>query len=177
DVVIEKGTGKLKGVEAKSPDIEIALEGDVQLRDPAANSIINMYLRFKPSDAFLKSAATLQTLLQMAGAAGRRPDGSYGVRISGRFGAPMGALSPTSPLGGAAPPPPRSGGRPGIAPAPSYVPPPPAAVPPATGEAPQVPPSPPPPDQAPPPPPPPPSPPPPPPSPPEPEGTLRGAPP
>lgn len=153
EVAIENGTGKLKGVEAKSPDIELAMEGDVQLRDPAPNSIINAYLRFKPTEAFLKSAGTLQTLLQMAGSSGRRPDGSYGVRLGGRFGAPTGALSATSPLGtgGAAAPTP--GGRPpGIAPT-TYTPPPPQHVeapppPPPPVDVPQQQPPPPPPDQA-----------------------------
>jgi type II secretion system protein N len=182
EVAIENGTGKLKGFEGKSPDIELSMEGDVQLRDPAANSVLNTYLRFKPSDAFLKTAGTLQTLLQVAGSSGRRPDGSYGVRLGGRLGAPAGALSAVSPLGAGGAPPAGGARPPGIAPT-TYTPPPPQHV-----EAPPPPPSPPidvpqqqppppPPDQQPPPqvmPPPPMNPPP---QPVEADGTLRGTPP
>jgi type II secretion system protein N len=168
EIAVDKGTAKLKGIESKSPDGELSLEGDVSLRDPFVNSMINAYLRFKLSDAFLKSASTVQTILQMAGAGGRRPDGSYGVRISGRLGGPSIALSAASPFGGASAVPVRPAGRPGAPPA--YTPPPapaptiaPAAAPPAAAEAPPPPPPPPPAPEAqvvPPPPPPPPQPPP-----------------
>jgi type II secretion system protein N len=126
EIAVDKGQAKLKGIESKSPDGEISLEGDVALRDPLVNSSINAYLRFKLSDAFLKSASTVQTILQMAGAAGRRPDGSYGVRISGRLGGPAMALSAAPPFGASAVPG-RPGGRPGAPPV--YTPPPAPAAP------------------------------------------------
>jgi type II secretion system protein N len=171
DVVVDKGTAKLKGVESKSPDAETSLEGDVSLRDPAVNSVVNAYLRFKLSDAFLKSASTVQTILQMAGAAGRRADGSYGLRISGRLGGPSVGLSASSPFG-ASTVPVRPAGRPGAPPA--YTPPP-AAAPTIMPTAPQM-------AQPPPPPPPPPPAPeaqavPPPPPPPPPPPTPQGPPP
>jgi type II secretion system protein N len=123
DIAIENGAAKLKGISAKSPDGEISLEGDVSMRDPLVSSMLNAYLRFKLSDAFLRSAGTVQTILQMAGASGRRPDGSYGVRISGRLGAPSMMLSAVTPTGAASPsPPPMRPGRPCIMP---YTPPPP----------------------------------------------------
>jgi type II secretion system protein N len=103
-VAIDKGVAKLQGIEARSPDGEIALEGEVTLRDPLSMSTVNAYLRFKLSDAFLKQAANVQTILQMAGAQGKRSDGFYGMRLSGRLGQlnpPL--LSPTSPLGGSTP--------------------------------------------------------------------------
>ncbi|HVZ71953.1 MAG TPA: type II secretion system protein GspN, partial [Polyangia bacterium] len=114
EIPIDNGTAKFKEVASKSPDAELALEGDLQLRDPFPNSLLNAYLRFKLTDSFLRSAATLQTILQMAGAAGRRPDGSYGLRIGGRVAAPSTVLSPTSPVGSGTPtattgrPPPRA---------------------------------------------------------------------
>lgn len=119
-VAVEKGLAKLQGVEAKSPDGELTLEGESQLRDPLSASSINLYLRFKLSDALLKASDRLATILQMAGSSGRRPDGSYGMRLGGTFA----AMSPpifttTSQFAGSALPAPRSGGRPGIAPAPS----------------------------------------------------------
>jgi type II secretion system protein N len=181
DVVIEKGTAKLKGIDAKSPDGELSLEGDIQLRDPLPNSVLNAYLRFKLTDAFLKSAQTLQTLLQMGASAGRRPDGSYGLRIGGLLRAPTTALSPVSPVGAGVPTSAaRPAPRPGLAPS-SATPvptPPPPYEPPTPPPAAEPPPPPPPPvpdvQQAPPPPPPPP-----PPSPPPepPAATLRATPP
>jgi type II secretion system protein N len=133
EVAVDNGTAKLKGIESKSPDGELSLEGDVSLRDPLMNSIVNAYLRFKLSDAFLKSASTVQTILQMAGGNGRRPDGSYGLRIGGRLGAPAMSLASSSPFGASAGAAARPGVgvRPGMAP--SYVPPPP---PPASGQQP-----------------------------------------
>ncbi|HVV53316.1 MAG TPA: type II secretion system protein GspN, partial [Polyangia bacterium] len=109
-VAIEKGLAKLQEVGGKSRDGEVALEGEVTLRDPLGNSTVNAYLRFKLSDAFLKQAPTVQTILQMAGAQGKRPDGFYGLRLSGRLeklNPPV--LSPTSPVSSG--PPPRAGTR------------------------------------------------------------------
>ena len=77
-VAIDKGLAKLQEIEAKSPDGEVALEGEVTLRDPLPTSTVNAYLRFKLTDAFLKQAGAVQTILQMAGAQGKRPDGFYG---------------------------------------------------------------------------------------------------
>ena len=166
-VAIEKGIAKLQGVEAKSPDLEVSLEGEVALHDPLPTSTVNAYLRFKFSDAFLQKAATVQAMLQMAGAQGKRPDGSYGLRIGGRLGqmSPP-VLTPISPIIGGGAVPIRPIARPTIAPAmapprppvnPQTYPPPAPA--PAPAEAPPpppppAPPPPPPPTEAPPPPPP-----------------------
>jgi type II secretion system protein N len=157
EVALDNGVAKLKNVESKSPDLELALEGELQLRDPFPNSLLNAYLRFKLTDAFLRTAGTVQTLLQMAGASGRRPDGAYGLRLSGRVAAPSTMLSPTSQLGGATPSstyPSPTPSRPGIAP--TYVPPPPPPPAPTTQAIDTPPPSPAPPVAEPPPPPPPP---------------------
>jgi type II secretion system protein N len=116
-VAIDKGLAKLQEIGGRSPDGEVALEGEVTLRDPLPSSTVNAYLRFKFADAFLKQAAAVQTILQMAGAQGKRPDGFYGMRLSGRLGQlnpPV--LSPTSPVTGAAPPT-RPGTRAAITPA------------------------------------------------------------
>jgi len=133
-VAIEKGLARLQEIGGRSPDGEVALEGEITLRDPLPSSNVNAYLRFKLSDSFLKQAGALQTILQMAGAPGKRPDGFYGMRLSGRLGQlnpPV--LSPTSPI---VTPPPRPGSHASItprpppsgSPPPSPPPPPPAAV-------------------------------------------------
>ncbi|MES1206192.1 MAG: type II secretion system protein GspN [Pseudomonadota bacterium] len=133
-IAIDKGLAKLQEIGGRSADGEVALEGEITLRDPLAASTVNAYLRFKLTDAFLKQAGALQTILQMAGAAGKRPDGFYGMRLSGRLGQmnpPV--LSPTSPI---VTPPPRPGSHASITPRPPPTgsppplppPPPPAAV-------------------------------------------------
>ncbi len=132
-IAIQKGVAKLQGVEAKSPDVEITLEGEVTLHDPLPSSTVNAYLRFKFSDAFLQKAAAVQAMLQVAGAQGKRPDGSYGMKLGGKLGQMTSALSATSPISGGGPPRPVT--RPAISPtsslpAPLPVPPPAAAPPP-----------------------------------------------
>jgi type II secretion system protein N len=160
-VAIDKGLARLQEIAGKSRDGEVALEGEVTLRDPLPSSTVNAYLRFKLSDPFLKQASAVATMLQMVGAQGKRPDGFYGMRLSGRLGQlnpPV--LSPTSPIIGA--PPPRSGTRAAITPALRPPVPAPPAPPPAPMVAPMIaaaPPPPPPEPAAPPPPPPPPPPP------------------
>lgn len=89
-VNIEKGMGKLVGVQAKSPDGELFIEGEVRLVDPPAMSYLNAYVRFKLSDALLKSSDKLALMLQIMESMGKRPDGYYGFRLTG----PLGNLSP-----------------------------------------------------------------------------------
>ena len=131
---VTKGTAKLQGVEAKSADVEISLEGDVALHDPLPSSTVNAYLRFKFSDAYLQKAAAVQAILQVAGAQGKRPDGFYGVKLGGRLSQMTSALSTVSPVGAGVGPSPRPANRPGISPSstlPAPLPPPvaPAAAP------------------------------------------------
>jgi type II secretion system protein N len=155
-VTIEKGTAKLQGVESKSPDGEVALEGEINLRDPLPQSNMNLYLRFKLSDALMKKEVAL-SIVPMAAAAGKRPDGFYGLKFAGSFAHPVPPLlTPISPVVSAAVPPPRAGTLRG-----APVPPPqqPAAPTPSPSPSPPPPPSPPPAPESPPPPPPPPPPP------------------
>jgi type II secretion system protein N len=177
--VIQKGVTKLQGVQAKSLDAELTLEGEIALRDPLAYSTLNAYLRFKLGDALLKSSPTIGSILQMAAAPGRRPDGFYGLHLAGTFSAPTTVFATTAPAGTSSMAPGHQPGRPAIMPvltpppaprsAPLVIPPPPPAPPaaPAPVEQPALasPPPPPPPPPTPPPPPPPSSPPPPPPTP------------
>jgi type II secretion system protein N len=148
-VAVEKGTAKLQGVESKSPDGEVALEGEISLHDPLSSSTVNLYLRFKLSDAFLQKASSVQMILGAAAAAGKRPDGFYGLRIGGRLGqmtppvltpispvvsnvvpvrgnTPRGAIAPAAPSAAFPPPPP----PPPSPPTPEVAAPPPASPPP-----------------------------------------------
>ena len=97
---IDKGVGRLQGVQAKSPDGELYLEGEVRLSDNFALSWLDLYVRFKLNDTLLKSSPKLGTIMQFAGSAGKRPDGFYGFRVSGplnHLGAPL--WTKTSPFG------------------------------------------------------------------------------
>jgi type II secretion system protein N len=85
-VVFEKGVGKLQGVQARSPDGEISVEGEIRLADPLPYSQIDLYVRFKLSDALLKSSDKLGLMMQLGDAmGGKAPDGAYGVRLTGSF--------------------------------------------------------------------------------------------
>src|SRR6185503_8128695 len=131
-VAIEKGTAKLQGVESKSPDGEVALEGEIALHDPLPATTLNLYLRFKLSDAIMKKEVALQ-LLHAAAAPAKRPDGSYGVRFGGRIGQMTPPVfTPTSPFVSTAVPvrtPPRIAGAPVPPPSAVYPPPPPPPAP------------------------------------------------
>jgi type II secretion system protein N len=155
-IAVDKGVAKLQGVESKSPDGELALEGEIALHDPLPTSTVNLYLRFKLSDAFLQKASSVQMILQTAAAAGKRPDGFYGLKIGGTLGrmAPP-VLTPISPVASSAVPvrgnTPRGAPVPPAPPPSAAVPPPPPPAPPPTAAVPDSPPPPPPPPPAPPP--------------------------
>jgi type II secretion system protein N len=113
-VAIDKGVGKLQGVQAKSPDGELYVEGEIRFADPMPLSQVDLYVRFKLSDALLKSSDSLKLIFQLIENMGKRPDGFYGVRLTGsmsRLNQPQWLkTSPFAAAGG--PPTPRSSGRP-----------------------------------------------------------------
>jgi type II secretion system protein N len=102
-ITFEKGLGKLQAVQAKSPDGELMIEGEVRLADPVRFSSLDLYVRFKMSDALLKSSDKLKLLLQFAESAGKRPDGHFGFRLTGTM-AKLGPMQwmKTSPFTGGA---------------------------------------------------------------------------
>jgi type II secretion system protein N len=129
-VSIDKGVGRLQGVLAKSPDGEVYVEGEIKLNQPLSSSSVDLYLRFKLSDALLKSSEKLRTIMQFAGSAGKRPDGFYGVRLSGpvqHLGTPM--WTKTSPFGAPASGPKPIAAKAGAVFTPPPPPPPPTAAP------------------------------------------------
>jgi type II secretion system protein N len=129
-VSIDKGVGRLQGVLAKSPDGEVYVEGEIKLNQPLSSSSVDLYIRFKLSDSLLKSSEKLRTIMQFAGSAGKRPDGFYGLRISGpvqHLGTPM--WTKTSPFGAPASGPKPIAAKAGAVFAPPPPPPPPTAAP------------------------------------------------
>jgi type II secretion system protein N len=84
-ITFQKGVGRLQGVHSRSPDGELFVDGEVRLADPVGYSYLDLYVRFKLSEALLRRADKLQILLQLAEAMGKRPDGFYGFRLTGSF--------------------------------------------------------------------------------------------
>ena len=126
---VQKGVAKLQGVQAKSPDAELTLEGEITLRDPIAYSGLNAYLRFKLGDALLKASPTIGSILQMAAAPGLRSDLFYGLHLTGTLSAMVSAFSATTPPGLGSVAVGRPPGRPGIMPVLAQLPVPPPARP------------------------------------------------
>lgn len=81
-VKVEKGVATLENVLAKSPDIEVSLEGSVSLRNPVGFSNSNAYLRFKISPELKKRDPKFELLENGLGSA-KRPDGFFGMRLVG----------------------------------------------------------------------------------------------
>jgi len=81
-VKIEKGTATLENVSAKSPDIEVALEGTIALRQPLAFSNSQAYLKFKISPELKRRDPKFELVENGLGQA-KRPDGFFGMRLVG----------------------------------------------------------------------------------------------
>jgi type II secretion system protein N len=72
-------------------DLELRVEGDIQLAEPVNFSRVDLHLRLKPSDKLLKALPSLQGMLTSLAA--KRADGFYGMKLSGSFAA-MGIPQP-----------------------------------------------------------------------------------
>ena len=109
-ISVDKGTAKLKNLSAKSPDMELLVEGSAALRQPVAYSNIQAYLKFKIMPEFKKKNPVLDLVeggLQNA----KRADGFYGLRILGTLKNPKPLPSRVGPgKGGAGGGMPRAGG-------------------------------------------------------------------
>lgn len=143
-VAIDKGTAKLRGVSAKSPDVELQVEGEVQLRDPVSASQLRLYVLFRPSQALLDRDAALKFATSSMTQA-KRDDGFYGIQINGTLAFPQSLLSKTAQAGGAAgttaatTPSKRGLAAPTLPSAPPPSPPPPSPSPPPAAEPPPTP--------------------------------------
>jgi type II secretion system protein N len=122
-VTIEKGKARIDQFVAHSPDVDVTLEGYVDLRDPFPSSSLHLFLRFKLNEALVKREATLELATSGLSAQGKRPDGFIGAQITGSFASPFFKADKAPPPGvtskhdnGVPPPPPSS--TPAPAPAP-----------------------------------------------------------
>jgi type II secretion system protein N len=156
-VVMDKGVGRLHGLEIKSQDLEATVEGEIHLAQPFGTSRVDLYVRFKLSDSLLRSSEKLRTIMELAAMMGKRPDGFLGFRATGTLQSmgsvqwlktspftPVAALpkpglpaKPAPVVAAPVPPPPAHPAPPPTPPAP--LPPPPPPAPPAVPVVPPIP--------------------------------------
>lgn len=110
-ISFDKGRGKLENFHLKSPDGEVFIEGTIELRDPLMISDLRIYLRFKPAETLIKREPTVELLTNALGSIAKRPDGFYGIQISGPLASPFTMPTSVAPTGFTNPPP-----SPGLAP-------------------------------------------------------------
>jgi type II secretion system protein N len=84
-------------------DIEADIEGRIGLRNPLPYSSLDVYARIRLNPQLKKRDAKFE-LFENGLASARRPDGSYGVQISGILRQPMPRLTPIGGSGGGLPP-------------------------------------------------------------------------
>ena len=104
-VTVKNGVAKIDKFSATGKDVDLNLDGQITLREATPESDVNVGLRFKFNDSYKKktdSAAAVLTILDNEPKlkAGKRPDGFYGLRLSGLLGAAL-VVSP-NPNGGPA---------------------------------------------------------------------------
>lgn len=94
------GALKVTKFEANGTDIELAGDGKVNVREPANNSLADLYVRFKFTDAYRNKSDLTKTLLGTPGSTvpslfeladprikrSKRSDGFYGWHIHGQLG-------------------------------------------------------------------------------------------
>jgi type II secretion system protein N len=86
-LVVAKGLGKFENFEGKSPDGELYLDGDIRFEDPFVRSQVTAYMRFKSSDELKKREPVMSDIELLMKAASLRPDGYYGVKVTGPLNA------------------------------------------------------------------------------------------
>jgi hypothetical protein len=98
-VTIEKGKARIDQFVAHSPDVDVTLEGYVDLHDPFPSSSLHLFLRFKLNEALTKREATLELATSGLSVQGKRPDGFIGAQITGSFAAPLFQANKSPPPG------------------------------------------------------------------------------
>ncbi|HMU39588.1 MAG TPA: type II secretion system protein GspN [Pseudomonadota bacterium] len=86
-VTIERGRAKIVDLHAKSPDVELWIDGQVELRDPLDFSELRLYVRFKPSAQLVAREPTLE-LVTNSQSQGKRQDGALGFAVTGTLANP-----------------------------------------------------------------------------------------
>ena len=84
-IPVDKGRVKLDGTKIKSSDIELYVDGFIDLRDPTGNSQMNLWVRVKPSEALAKKEPTIEL---MTNSMQKTSDGFIGLQVTGTFNYP-----------------------------------------------------------------------------------------
>ncbi len=106
-IAVKDGIARITKWAAAGKDLDVALEGQIVLRDQVALSELQLALRFKFNESYKKKGdATAGLLFLLDGEpklkAGKRPDGFYALRVMGPLGgAPQ--ILPAGPGGAMAP--------------------------------------------------------------------------
>jgi type II secretion system protein N len=109
------GTADIPRVEAVSEHAEITFEGRIKLLEPLAQSRVDTYLTVKLNAAYAEQDEQTEALVSLADTAGgraKRPDGSFGFRISGALGSGLSFRGTSTFSLPGSPESPRAGGRP-----------------------------------------------------------------
>ena len=93
---ITSGQLKVKQLSATGPDLELAAEGSVRLRDRLEQSLLSMTAQFKFTDRYTNKDDLTRGLFGKSGLfdldpknrRAKRPDGFYGWRVSGSLSHP-----------------------------------------------------------------------------------------
>ena len=96
---IDKGKLRLEPVRTHSVDLDLGLDGYIDLRDPISFSQPHAYLRIRPSESFLKKEETLGMVVNGAGAQAKRSDGYFGFQVGGSFTVPSFQANKEPPIG------------------------------------------------------------------------------
>jgi len=97
-VTIERGRANIVDLHAKSPDVELWIDGYIELRDPMPLSEAHLYIRFKPSPQLIAREPTMEIVVSSQ-AQGKRGDGAIGFAITGSLGNPRARTSKEPPDG------------------------------------------------------------------------------
>ncbi len=97
-VNIERGRANILDLHAKSADVEIWIDGYLELRDPLALSEARLYVRFKPSPQLTAREPTME-LVANSQAQGKRADGAIGFAITGSLANPRARATKDPPDG------------------------------------------------------------------------------
>ena len=120
----KEGTLKVEKFGAQGQDLDLAGEGKISLRDPFADSLADLYLRFRFADGYKGKNEMTKSLFGTPGSSApalfeladprirtsKRPDGFYGWHMSGPVKDPRFEPSPTGGSAGSSP----SQVRPGV---------------------------------------------------------------
>ena len=64
-ITVKKGQGKIDKFQAKSPDGELYLDGDIRFEDPFVKSTVTAYMRFKANDELVKREERMGDIINM----------------------------------------------------------------------------------------------------------------